>query len=251
MPYTAKMKLGKHPAKIDSRTLRLGKYLAPNLPAPPVSVDWFKGKTSFGMMLNDTLGDCTIAGVAHAIQVWSLNTGIERTITDARVLFLYEKWDGYNPADPSTDQGGEELRVLNLWKKYGAGGVALKSYVDPNVLNFTEIKRSIQLFGGVYIGVQLPLSAQNQPIWTVVPDNGTGSTVPGSWGGHCVFVAAYDEEGLTCITWGATLKMTWDFWKTYVDEAHCLLSADWLTSKGSPSGLNLAQLEADLRIVSS
>jgi len=31
--------------------------------------DWTKGITEWGMMMNDTLGDCTIAGVGHAVQV--------------------------------------------------------------------------------------------------------------------------------------------------------------------------------------
>ena len=41
--------------------------------------------------------------------------------------------------------------------------------------------------------------------------------------------------------------MTTAFWMEYCDEAHALLSKDWLDAKGSPAGFNLAQLQADLR----
>jgi hypothetical protein len=43
--------------------------------------------------------------------------------------------------------------------------------------------------------------------------------------------------------------MTIAFWNEYVDEAHALLSHDWLESKGSPSGFNLAELKSDLGLI--
>src|SRR6266700_2460889 len=58
------MKLGRKAIKTDSRTLALGNYLKPSLPPPPPAKDWTCGVTEWGMMGNDKLGDCTIAGVA-------------------------------------------------------------------------------------------------------------------------------------------------------------------------------------------
>ena len=84
----SKMKLGRKAIKTDSRTLAFGDYLTPGLPPPPPSADWTKGITSWGMMLNDTLGDCTIAGAAHAIQVWTANTGSMVTVPDSTILSL-------------------------------------------------------------------------------------------------------------------------------------------------------------------
>jgi hypothetical protein len=43
--------------------------------------------------------------------------------------------------------------------------------------------------------------------------------------------------------------MTTAFWRAYVDEAHALLSPDWLTAKGSPSGFDLDQLKSDLALI--
>ncbi len=241
-------KLGRKAIKTDSRTLKLGKYLTPCLTPPPLSADWTKGISSWGVMLNDTLGDCTIAGCGHAVQVWTANTGNEITLPNTTIEKYYEKWDGYKPGDPSTDTGGIELDVLNNWKKHSFARHKLMAFADPKPSDLTEIRQAIALFGGVYIGLALPITAQNQDVWDVVP-NGGADAQPGSWGGHCVFVPKYDEKGFTCITWGAPKIMTLAFWNAYCDEAHTLLSPDWIAAKGSPSGFNQAQLLADLEAI--
>ena len=244
----SRMKLGRKAIKTDTRTLVLGKYLKPSLPPPPATCDWTKGITGWGMMMNDTLGDCTIAGVGHAIQVWSANNGGIQTVPDGTIEQMYSQWDGYVVGDPSTDNGGIELDVLNDWQKQGFAGHKLVAFADPLVSNLTQIQQSIALFGGVYIGVSLPITAQTQDVWDVVP-GASAKTKKGSWGGHCVFVPQYDQNGFTCITWGQLKTMTTAFWKKYVDEAHALLGQDWLTSKGSVAGFDQAALTADLQAI--
>lgn len=242
----SKMKLGLRAVKTDSRTLRLAKYLAPELPlAPPVRA-WSTSVGSWGMMLNDTLGDCTIAAIAHAIQVWSANRYREITIPNSEILTAYEIWCGYNPADPSTDQGGVELDVLNSWRHNGLAGHMLLGYADPSVQNLEEIRQTINLFGGVYIGMALPMTAQSQEIWDVDALGAVGAATPGSWGGHAVFVMDYDQDSFTCVTWGQLKKMTVAFWQAYVQEAHALLCPDWFNATGAPNGFNLDQLSSDL-----
>jgi len=246
----SRMKLGKKPRRYDRRTLRLARYLTPALPPPPPAVTNSGNVTNWGMMLNgpntygkgvpsDGLGDCTIAGVAHTIQVWTLSKGSEVTVPDSTVLQFYERWDGYNPSNPASDQGGEELQVLKDWRKQGFSGNPLMAFADPDTQDELHVRQAIALFGGLYIGLQLPISAQTQDVWDVASGpNGK----PGSWGGHCVFVPDYDADTLTCITWGQLKKMTWAFWGTYCDEAHALLSTDWKP----PAGFDMAALQADL-----
>jgi hypothetical protein len=244
----SKMKLGRKAIKTDTRTLAFADYLTPALPPPPAAADWTKGIASWGMMMNDTLGDCTIAGVGHAVQVWTANTGSIVTVPDATIESYYEQWDGYVPGNPNTDNGGVELDVLNDWQKNGFAGHPLVAFADPKASNLVEIHQSIALFGGVYIGIALPITAQTQAVWDVVPKGGANAK-PGSWGGHCVFVPKYDAKTLTCITWGQPKTMTVAFWKKYVDEAHTLLGQDWLAAKGAPSGFDQAQLQADLKAI--
>jgi hypothetical protein len=242
------MKLGRKAIKTDSRTLVLGRYLKPGLPPPPRAKDWTRGITKWGAMLNDKLGDCTIAGAAHAIQIWTANTGKMITVPDTTIRRYYEKWDGYVPGKPRTDNGGIELDVLNDWQKHGFDGNTLTAFADPKRANLTEIRQSITLFGGVYIGLSLPITAQTQDVWDVVPKGGEKAK-PNSWGGHCVFVPKYDEKGFTCITWGQLKTMTLAFWNKYCDEAHTLLAQDWLSAKGAPSGFDEVQLLADLKAI--
>ncbi len=244
----SKMKLGRKAIKTDSRTLAFAKYLTPALPPPPPTADWTKGIADWGMMLNDTLGDCTIAGLGHAVQVWTANTGSIVTVPDPTIQSYYQQWDGYVPGDPNTDNGGVELDVLNDFQKNGFAGHKLLAFADPKPANLAEIRQSIFLFGGVYIGLSLPMTAQSQDVWDVVP-NGGANAKKGSWGGHCVFVPEYDTNGFTCITWGQPKTMTLAFWKKYCDEAHTLLAQDWLTAKGSPAGFNQTQLQTDLHAI--
>jgi hypothetical protein len=244
----SKMRLGRKAIKTDSRTLMMANYLPPTLPPPPPAFDWTKGITAWGMMLNDTLGDCTIAGAAHAVQVWSANTGGEVTVPDPTILSYYEQWDGYVQGQPNTDSGGVELDVLNNWQKNDFADRKLLAFADPKPSNLVEIRQSIHMFGGVYIGLALPNTAQKQDVWDVVKTGGADAK-PGSWGGHCVFVPKYDEKGFTCITWGALKTMTLAFWEKYCDEAHTLLSEVWITAKGSPAGFDQTQLLADLKAI--
>ena len=244
----SKMKLGRKAIKTDTRTLAFGDYLTPALPPPPPAADWTKGITSWGMMLNDTLGDCTIAGCGHAVQVWTANTSGIVTVPDPTIESYYEQWDGYVPGNPNTDNGGVELDVLNDWQKNGLASHELLAFADPFPSKLVEIQQSIALFGGVYIGLSLPLTAQKQDVWDVVP-NGGDNADPGSWGGHAVFVPKYDANGFTCITWGQPKIITLAFWKKYCDEAHTLLSPDWIAAQGAPSGFDLAQLQADLKAI--
>jgi len=239
-------KLGRKAIKWDSRTLKVRDYLTPALPAPPVSVDWTRGIISFGEMLNDQLGDCVFAGIGHAIQIWTANTTTEATVPDSTIESYYESWAGYDPNDPSTDQGYIELDALNKWKKGTFAGHKLLAYADATISNIAEVKQAINLFGGVYIGLNVPNFIMNSipSVWDVVSDDG------GIDGGHCVYVVGYDADTIKFISWGSLYSMTTAFWNKYVDEAHALLSQDWIDTKGvDPQGFNLAQLEADLAAI--
>ncbi len=244
----SRMKLGRKAVKSDSRTLKLSRYVKPTLPPAPPVVDWSKGLTEWGLMLNDKLGDCTIAGAAHAVQVWTMNTGSMVTVPDPVILNYYETWDGYQPGNPATDTGGVEMDVLKNWQKQGFDKHRLLAYTEAAWTNLEEVRQAMHLFGGMYIGLNLPNTAKTQDIWDVVPNGGPESQA-GSWGGHCVYVVGYDQKGFTCITWGMLKTMTLAFWNAYVDEAYVLLAADWLEKKGSPVGFDLDQLQADLKLI--
>lgn len=239
------MKLGKHPARNDPRTLKLAQFFSDTAPIAPDAMDWFSGITAWGMMANDNLGDCTCAALGHALQAWSAATGSEYTVHDQVIVDAYSKWCGYVPGDESTDQGGNEIDVLNSFRRDGLGGKTLLAYADPSVKNPEHIKQAVYLFGGLYIGLALPITAQDQKTWDVVVNSNDNQ--PGSWGGHAVQVLGYDAKTLTCVTWGELKQMTWDFFGVYCDEAHALLMGDWATFAGKD--FKLGELQRELAAV--
>ena len=243
----AHCKLGKGPPRHGK--LRMAAYLKADLPPAPEAVDWTKGLTNWGMMGNDSHGDCVFAAGAHAIQTWTLNAGVERAMSDAAVLSYYSQWAGYVPGDPATDNGFVISDFLNLWKNGVYGGVLLDGFVDPDPANQEHIKQGIALFGGVNIGLQLPVAWQNMRTWDVV--EGTDGA-PGSWGGHSVWVPAYNATGPVCVTWGALKQITWSGWARYCDEAHAIVSPAWMDKEGqAASGLDYAALRIDTQKILS
>ena len=243
-------KLGKLAPRHDPRTLRLAHYFTDALPAAPPSKDWAaEGKVvAWPMMLNDSLGDCTCAAAGHMIEAWTANGNPALAAfvpADADILDAYKAVSGYDPADPTTDTGAVELDVLRYWRRVGIAGHEIGAFASIRPANTAHVKAAVHLFGGVYIGLALPLAAQTQDVWDFAcpgPD-----AVGGSWGGHAVNIVAYDADGLTCITWGDTKRMTWAFWRAYCDEAYALISTDFLRGDGkTPDGFDLAALNADL-----
>ena len=222
------VKLGKHPAIYDPRTLMLRSFLAPDLGPPPAYVSRTRKVRNWGMLKNDVVGDCSIAALLHTIQSWRLslpNAPELLEIPDEVAIEYYGKWCGYDPSKPASDRGGNELSNLKLWRKstisIDGTGHNLKAWADPDPGNIHHIKWSIAIFGSVYIGLALPLSAQRQRTWDVECGY---EGVPGSWGLHAVNIDNYDQEVVVCTTWGAQQVMTWQFFHACCDEAHTLMS---------------------------
>lgn len=238
------MKYGRKPRAHDPRVPHLTKMLAGrSLGDIPESENWSSGMPSMlGMMLNDSLGDCTCAGIGHADQVWTFNANPPmNSMPDQVIEQLYEICGNYVPGNPSTDNGCVEQEVLSYMLNTGVGGKKLTAYVEIDQTNHDAVKATIANAGLTYIGFNVPSYMPENPgaIWDVQP--GTPDIV----GGHCVVCVGYDAAGLDLISWGALYRMTWAFWDAFVDEAYYLVDADWIRQTGQTvGGLTLAELEA-------
>ena len=241
-------RLGRIPTPIAQRDRipKLARYI--ELPTPPAgAVDVSNGVTSWPMFLNDRLGDCACAAPAHMDEIFSKEAGQPKVLTDQDVLALYEL-QGYNPADPATDRGSSMGNVLDDWKSGRWAASQILAYATVNVSDQNMVKTALWLFSGLYIGIELPITAQSQQVWDVVPGL-PQQNQPGSWGGHAVDVVALDDTGLTVITWGAPKRMTWAFWHEYVDECYAVVSKDFDALQGKPveeCGFDEQQLLADM-----
>lgn len=245
----ADLRLGKAPARYDERTLKLARY-ADVLPEPPASSDRREGVT-FGMFGNDRAGDCTCAAMGNARRLWAHLTGRPQPVTDADVLAAYEAITGYNPATGTGDTGAVELDVLNYWRTEGFAGEKIDGYAAVNLHDQRLVVGAMWVFDGLYIGVQLPATAQAQLAagepWTV--DTAAGSQAyPGSWGGHAVFAVDWDPQYVYLATWGAIQPATWEWWHTYVDEAYAVLDTpeQFRADGRTAEGFDLEQLRTDL-----
>jgi hypothetical protein len=254
-------KLGKRSA-VHPKGMRMMASLAAKLPAAPAHSAWYLGGraydgralapiTDWPMDGNDEYGDCVFAGAAHFEQLVSNAIGAPNVPTQAQVLAEYSKLTGFNPNDPSTDNGAVISDTLTTWKTNGLFGKNLINFIGANPKSQSQISDAIWFFGGATLGVELPISAQDQDVWDVPAGGPVGDGAPGSWGGHDVLLVNRDDRGVTLITWGATKIATWDWLSTYCDEAYAILSQDWLDAKGNtPGGVPLASMIADLDRIS-
>lgn len=244
-------RFGKHPPRLDYRTLRLGDYLTPALPSAPAShdvvaaviealkLDSSADRLLFPMDGNDTLGDCTCAALAHAITCYRGLIGKRVVPTAASVEKRYRSLTG------GPDTGLNELDVLNDWRKHPFDGDEILAYVAVDPKNHDHVRQAIALFGGVYLGFQVQRNAiadfQAHRTWT------PGKLTPD---GHAVYAVAYDADGVTVLTWGATQRGTWGWWDQCVDEAYAIVPPEAKSPRFCP-GFDSGQLVADLAAVAS
>lgn len=209
------------------------------LAPPPKSQDWYSKISYWPMLKNDLLGDCTAAGVLHAIQQWqTYATGKLWTPTDDLAIFVYSLF-GFDPKRPTeTDNGAVELDVLNLWLKgFNLNGNldTLAAYASINVKNSDELRYAITWFGCAYLGIDLPKTVDT-PLgdieWDITSIGLVGQGTKGSLGPHCVIAVGYDEIWIYVISWGKLIRMSWAFWLAYGDEAYALLSSDFTRLPG-------------------
>lgn len=215
-------------------------HLAPHVTtaaAPPASVDWHSNVTAWPMYGNDQIGDCTEAMVGHVIQGASTyGEGNTVTITDADVLAAYERVSGYNPADPSTDQGAVLQDVYNDWRKTGVGGHKNLVFAQVNHNNHDEVKTAVYQFGAAGLGIVVTQSMMDA---FAAGQDWVSASGP-QLGGHAVPCVGYDEQGVRVVTWGRVQLMTWDCFSQCVEEAWVAVLPEWLNATGTdPEGVDL------------
>lgn len=233
-------KYGALPAQLPFGLSTLGAYTVGKLPKPPASVDAPKN-VAWGMDLNSTLGDCTIAGVDHLIAAWDADYDeLDARPDDALIRSTYFALTG------GEDTGLVEADVLKRWHTTGLFKNKIAGYAPVHPSNLVELHQAIAFYGGSYLGVACPASAQDQfangQPWTYVP----GSPIEG---GHCIVAVGYSQTALLCVSWGALVEVTYGFLAHFCSEAWAVLSNE-LAERGKDNfNLDLKSLQADLALV--
>ena len=201
------------------------------------------------MFGNDTVGDCTCAGAANMLILASCHTGTVVIPTLEEVIALYSSVSSYEPSSGANDNGAAMTDVLEKLRTVGLHGHKILAWAQIDHTNLNHRKLACQMFGGTYVGVNLPSSAQDQfpNPWEVVP----GDAIEG---GHCIIRPGYGSEGDDYVTWANWEQKASAAWsKKYVDEEYCLISESWIdqATQLTPGGLNLDTLWADMKELKS
>ncbi len=218
-------KLGRKRPNIHARRLAFATYAKALPPPPPASLHWALASGAWAHLENvygnDQLGDCTAAGAGHTEVIWRGAAGThDRLPSKEDVIRFYSATTGYVPGDPSTDQGGDEITVLNYWKTkgfYEDGTGKIAAWVTVDGSNETQVKQAVWLSESVYFGVELPdawinpFPNQNGFVWDVA-----GAPNPNN--GHCFVAIGYNSLGVIIDT-DAKAPNRFDFQTLLADSA--------------------------------
>lgn len=222
------------------------------LAAPPQPVDFLsKLPDDVGQMKNDSLGDCFEAAIYHGDQVRTLfASGTMVTQPDSDVQYLYEVAAGYNPNDPSTDNGSDPAQVLSYIEENGlpegSDGspvrILLASFeIDPR--NMGDVMEAMHDCGGLMVGINAPQSIMEGRVWDYDPASP-------NIGGHEIFCGKClsPSSNIGLISWGSPrYEMTPRFWAEQVNQCTALVWQDWIESTGrSPFGMTAQQLQDEM-----
>jgi hypothetical protein len=188
---------------------------------------------------NDQIGDCTIAGVAHLLAAWDAEVHEHDPVPGEQAVM-----QEYFSLTGGPDSGLNEAEVLKTWHTSGLFGNTIAGYAPVNPKDLLQLHQAIAFYGGCYLGIECPESAQEQAEagepWTYVE----GSPIVG---GHCVAALGYGPNGgLHVASWGKVIVMEAGFMAHYLDEAWVILSEQMVQARRDALGINLEALQADL-----
>lgn len=246
-------KLGKAPAAPKPTDFKFSAFAQTiKLPTVPSQFGHGTAYPDWKVLGNDQYGDCVWAGAAHEhMLINKVVHGKDVLFDDKAVLGDYAAVTGFDPADPSTDNGTVVRDALSYRRKTGIAdskGVRHKigAYVSLDPKNWDHLQQATYIFGAVGIGFEFPASAMDQfnakKKWEVVP----GAKIEG---GHYVpIVGSVDsKKEATCLTWGRRQPFTREFYERYNDEAWVYVTDEALRSNGKGlHGFDVAKLNAFL-----
>jgi hypothetical protein len=250
-------KLGKLPVDRTREYIALSDHLDRATSWPPVPAtgwEYALPVSALSILGNDTVGDCVIAAMMHYAQTETANTENPLTPTTALALQTYSAITGYDPNDPSTDQGTTWAAALTYWQAKGIplldakGKEVIHKIIGSAALDLNsvaQIRYACYTFGGTLMGIQCPASwEQNTANW-----NDPSGPVAG---GHGIVRHGQGAAGWHVDSWAFIIPGTWTASQQVADEDYIVVTPLWLNTQGkSPTGLDLNGLVAAMKGLSA
>jgi hypothetical protein len=249
--------LGKRPARAGAVRFKLRDYVNIKRVKVP-QVFGHVVNSDYGMLGNDTVGNCVICDIAHQIMIRARAT--HRPIpafTTQDVINVYSDWTGYDPRAPldangnnPTDNGTDMQVAASKVRTQGfpdAHGQLhyTKAYGAIQVRSWDELMAATYLFGTVSVGINLQKAQSDQ-----FDNRQPWQFVQGSpfLGGHCITMCGRNSRGLGVgISWGRTTGIERHLLEQTMDEGIIQFSLDYILPSGvSPELIDVAQLDSDL-----
>jgi hypothetical protein len=199
---------------------------------PPPVLNRSSWDFSVHLCRNDTLGDCTCAGLANvAAGIASLN-GYQLVVDEANVVDFFAAQKGIDPSNEAALEAADGLQmadVLDYMQQHGfdVGGRFLAGQWGTLGLDRPSLALGMAHLGPIYLGVTLRERDvdvfSSGGFWDVRAGRDDGAVVSG----HAVIAWDYSglddagERGSVRIgTWGVWQPATWSWVAARLDEAH-------------------------------
>ena len=240
------------PYQPDSIKMKFGTYLnkaeLPTLPktfghvtnTPPRAQG--TNQRQWGMLGNDTKGDCVIAGAAHETMLWAMATrrAVPYFTTDVVVRQYLQLSGGVD--------AGLDITMAAKWRRdtglTDAHGIVHKVNAYAAIDNVDDLLMAAYLFGAAGLGLALPPSAERQftagHVWDEIDQAPAG--------GHYVPVMGVNRAGHIVVnTWNNIQAATRQFVEHYMMIGVAYFSLEYLMANNqSPELIERDALEADL-----
>lgn len=134
--------------------------------------------------------DCTVVAAANAVGLWTLEFPTQDQVTKA-----YKDYCGANPCDPET--------LLFRWLAEGIAGHHIHAFAKLS--SQAEARTAIEKFGCAFLSV-----------------NGQFLGIDAAAGKHTILAIAYDDQGLTAVSYGQEVPITWNHYDQVIDQAYAI-----------------------------
>jgi hypothetical protein len=244
-------KLGRNPSPYGAVQFKFSEVFNPEALPPAPAVFGHRLFQNWGMLANDKIGDCVVAGAMHETMIWTReHASRAATFNELNAVSTYSAIGGYVIGDASTDNGLDMAMAASYRRNTGitdANGIVHKvdAYLAIDAKNTDALLQATYLFGAVGLGVYVPSNAGDQfaeeKPWEVERNSSI-------LGGHYVPLVGRNRFGhFLIVTWGRIQACTPGWIQTYCDEAICYLSLEHLDAQGlSLEGYDRPRLTAML-----